>query len=259
MTNQFLPFYTEIARQRHRQYGQHKFAFGLKCPLSFPLPFQLSGQGEVTVVPNLYIISASDNQTEFELSGVNLEINNYEPTAQWWVTYNGALNDILQCGFWYYRIEILGVTYYSEVLELVALDVLENYAMIESWNMTNKYGLLFQTGFRQRVYLAFVINRPEIENEKEQVTNSLGSTVVTFSKITLKKSVSFMEIPDYLMYALVTAASLSNNELTFGAYTDIAKDCVWAFEQYGTELNTGILTYSNDTSSASGCEKNLEI
>jgi hypothetical protein len=117
-----LPFYTASRWQRHRLTGQNTFPFGLTAPRNLLLPWQIwidgGDIGGDTVVWELF--SATDDLTSITLDTDLLTKTEKGDSSGYWITWDAAQNidDVPVCGYWYIRLTVEGVQYFSEVLYL---------------------------------------------------------------------------------------------------------------------------------------------
>lgn len=115
-----LPFYTKKRWQRHRLEGQNRVPFGLVCPRTKLLPFQLFVEGDAgTDVIVWELFSPTNDLTYVVLDETFLTISEKADNSGYWITWNAddTLDTVPDCGFWYIRLTIEGVEYYSEVLD----------------------------------------------------------------------------------------------------------------------------------------------
>ena len=115
-----LPFYAKTTWQRHRQIGTDVLPFGLVAPNARLMPFQLYfATGDVPEAVGFSVVSAVDDTTVvvFDSSLLTVEAKS---GGGFWVTWYASenLNTIPDCGFWYVKVVVDEVEYFSEVLHL---------------------------------------------------------------------------------------------------------------------------------------------
>ena len=116
-----LSFRTNKRFQRHRLLGQDYLPFGLTCPQSRLLPFQLFLPVEETPEINFTLVNAADESETITQDVALLEIkekNGGSGEYGFWVTWKAGVNltTIPACGFWYVKIGYDDQEVYSEVL-----------------------------------------------------------------------------------------------------------------------------------------------
>lgn len=134
-----LPFYltpysaNDRRWQRHRQLGTDVVPFGLPCPRTRLMPFQLRFDGSALAVTAFALINPEDDTETITLSTSLLEI--VSDATQFWVTWkaDADLNVIPDCGYWYVYINIAGLgaagRVVSEVLYLQDMCGFEQVGM----------------------------------------------------------------------------------------------------------------------------------
>lgn len=123
-----LPFYTEGYNsndrrwQRHRQIGTDVVPYGLPCPRTRLLPFQLYFDSPLDEISAFALVNAEDDTETIILNpeGPLLEIAENSDQTAFWVTFKAQIDlDIIpDCGYWYIFLN-LGTTgqFVSEVLD----------------------------------------------------------------------------------------------------------------------------------------------
>ena len=120
-----LPFFeatysTDDERwQRHRQAGTDNVPYGLPCPRTRLLPFQLYITGAAPAnVTEWDLRSPVDDSSIANLDETQLTIEEKADSSGYWVTWyaDEELTVIPECGFCYMRLEIDGRNFYSEVM-----------------------------------------------------------------------------------------------------------------------------------------------
>ena len=121
-----LPFYTEGYSsndrrwQRHRQHGTDIFPYGLPCPRTRLLPFQVYFTGAQTDILAWTLVNPEDDTEQIVLDESTLEVSVMGDSSGFWVTWKAEedLDVIPDCGFWYIFLNVDGKPQLvSEVLE----------------------------------------------------------------------------------------------------------------------------------------------
>jgi len=157
-----LPFYSigysgnDLRWQRHRQFGTDLVPYGLPCPRSRLLPFQLSGLGSAPTPETFALFNPYDDSETVVLDPNLLQINN--DGTRWWVTWfaDDNLDVIPDCGFWYVYLNLgeAGGQFYSEVLEcrdfcgfeVIGLEIEVDSCAIDGTDITFNLDAITQTG-----------------------------------------------------------------------------------------------------------------
>lgn len=121
-----LPFYSigysgnDLRWQRHRQFGQDAFPFGLPCPRQRLMPFQLMVEATGIAVSAFVLFSPEDDAEAVTLDTdlLTIETDGTRTWVTWYADQN--LDVIPDCGYWYVFLNLgeAGGQYYSEVLDL---------------------------------------------------------------------------------------------------------------------------------------------
>lgn len=157
-----LPFYSigysgnDLRWQRHRQYGTDLVPYGLPCPRSRLIPFQLTGLGSAPVPQSFVLFSPEDDATAVTLDVDLLTVEN--DGTRWWVTWYADQNlDVIpDCGYWYIFLNLgeAGGQFYSEVLELrdmcgfevVGLEIEVDSCAIDGADITFNLDAIIEAG-----------------------------------------------------------------------------------------------------------------
>lgn len=121
-----LPFYAigysanDLRFQRHRQFGTDLVPYGLPCPRTRLLPFQLSGTGTAPT-PSAFVLFNPEDDTDAVILDHTTLLDVQTDLTRWWVTWKADtdLDVIPDCGYWYVYINLgdEGGQFYSEVLD----------------------------------------------------------------------------------------------------------------------------------------------
>ena len=119
-----LPFYAigysanDLRWQRHRLPGQDVTPYGLPCPRTRLMPFQLTGLGSAPTPASFALFNPEDDSEAVTLDETTLTVDS--DGTRWWVTWyaDQDLDVVPDCGYWYVFLN-LGESegqYVSEVL-----------------------------------------------------------------------------------------------------------------------------------------------
>jgi hypothetical protein len=174
-----LPFYAigysanDLRWQRHRLPGQDVIPYGLPCPRTRLMPFQVTGLGSAPTPASFGLFSPEDDSELVNLDVTLLTVNS--DGTRWWVTWyaDEDLDVVPDCGYWYVFLN-LGESagqYVSEVLycqdfcgfEVVGLEIEADSCAVDggtisfsllanvyagsvaTWNIQRKTGLEWVT------------------------------------------------------------------------------------------------------------------
>ena len=120
-----LPFYSigysgnDIRWQRHRQQGQDIYPFGLPCPRTRLMPFQLCVEATGVEVSLFSVFNPYDDSETviFDAGFLDVQTDGTKSWITWYADEN--LDVVPDCGFWYVFLNLGDAgQYYSEVLYL---------------------------------------------------------------------------------------------------------------------------------------------
>ncbi len=157
-----LPFYeigysaNDLRWQRHRLPGQDVIPYGLPCPRTRLMPFQVTGLGAAPTPESFVLFSPEDDSEAVTLDETLLTVE--ADGTRWWVTWyaDEDLNVVPDCGFWYVLLNLgeAGGQYYSEVLdcrdfcgfEKIGLEIEVDSCAIDGANITFNLDAIIETG-----------------------------------------------------------------------------------------------------------------
>lgn len=114
-----LPFHTKRRWQRNRQIGQDTIPFGIPVPRNKLIPFQLFITGNVDEDAVYWeMFSPVNDLTNITVDSTLLTRTGNLAGTGYWLTWDAgqSLDVVPDCGFWYIKLTIEGVEYYSEVM-----------------------------------------------------------------------------------------------------------------------------------------------
>lgn len=156
-----LPFYTEGYNsndrrwQRHRQFGTDIVPFGLPCPRTRLMPFQLRIETNGLSVTTWALVNPEDDSETVVLDKTLLEIEN--DGTYYWLTWKADvdLDVIPDCGYWYIFLNLgENGTFVSEVLdcrdmcgfEIVGLEIQADSCSVDAGNVSFILDAVIETG-----------------------------------------------------------------------------------------------------------------
>lgn len=238
-----LPFYTEGYNsndrrwQRHRQFGTDIVPFGLPCPRTRLLPFQLRIETGGLSVTTWALVNPEDDSETVVLDETLLEIEN--DGTYYWVTWKADvdLDVVPDCGYWYIFLN-LGENgqFVSEVLdcrdmcgfEIAGLEIQADSCAVDGGNISFTLDAIIEAGSGT----TYVIQRKVGISFETIATNSSVAVVDTLAN----------EAEDYRI-VVTTACGLAITK-TYAATWDDADGCgTLALALSSTSVNeAGILT-----------------
>jgi hypothetical protein len=194
-----LPFYNEGYNsndrrwQRHRQIGTDVFPYGLPCPRTRLLPFQVSQPGGAPVVFSFALFNPEDDTDVILLDTalLDVQVDLTSGSERWWVTWkaDADLDVIPDCGYWYIFLNLGDEgQYYSEVLdcrdmcgfETVALTIQADSCAVEDPSIQ----FVLEAGINTGSGTTYVIQRKVGLSFETIATNASATVVDTLSNET---------------------------------------------------------------------------
>lgn len=74
--------------------------------------------------------------------------------------------------------------------------------LLTFWNTTDLPGLLYSSGYRQKIYLDAEFNTPAIQAQEEPVQDGFGETRYTYAKLSLVTRFDAVNVSDDSLFAL---------------------------------------------------------
>jgi len=199
-----FPWYNNILLQsRFKNVCKPESLFGILSPNDRLLPTILerdpTGTGKLECL-TIYKIDKPLETVSTIFAYVN--VNNFTHkfftyNSKEYIVYYGAIIAGLNMPCGYYYAEIDG--YFSEVFKVADI---ENYTMIEYSNPKNIGGILYQTGFAQRIFLDASILDDDPEVDEESKDDGQGTATLTFQKILYRHKIDTDLLPQYLLHAI---------------------------------------------------------
>lgn len=249
--------------QRHRQAGQDRHPFGLKCPAGKLLPFQIyraAGAGDVT----WRLVNPLNDTDNITMDAGDLVVT-HKMGGGFWVTWDAQSNltEPATCGFWYVELTIDEQLFYSETLFAYGESEPTPVYRFSFYNQTDKDNVLYQDGYKQYFYpTRWAWDRPVIDRETTITVNGYGEKTVEFSRTVERFRMEVADVPDYAIGFFAKAGDLSS--VTFqdvGATIGAVQMDNITFEHrpQGQGLNVGVFTFDAVSEAFNGCQENFEL
>jgi hypothetical protein len=258
-----LKFNVHSVFQRHKQPGQDRHPFGLKCLANRPIAFQLFvASGGAVVTWKLVNPSDETGATFTAMTAGDLDIVEKDGGGIW-ITWPGVadLTTSVACGFWEVWVTVDGTTtYYSEVIHLRESTEPEPIWRMRFSQDTDKGNVLYQNGYQQYFYpTKFAWDRPAVERDLEISVDGNGNETTRFSRTTYTFRLEVSDIPDYAIHFFSRCGDLSDIifEDTVEGYSITMSNVTFEFRVQGIGLNIGVFKFTADIEAFNGCQENF--
>lgn len=139
-------------------------------------------------------------------------------------------------------------------------------ALPERWRLrmkhnTDKGDVLYQTGYEQTLYIRPVFDAPGIKRENEAKVNGNGKETSRFTRTVERLLIEAPDLPDYVIFFLVTAQDLSQvilEDATSGVGFPLTNP-EFTFRRQGPSLNIGQWACDRNVEVFSGCQPNYAL
>lgn len=249
--------------QRHKQHGQNRHAFGLKCPTARLVPFQLFIEDGASVV-TWKIVSPTDSGTFTTMTAGDLTIENKDGGGSWVIWFGTSdLTTPIACGFWEVWVTVDGIDYYSETIH--AWDDEEGeltWRMVFSGGGQDKENVLFQTAYSHYFYpTKWVWDRPEFDRNLNITVDGNENETIRFSRTVTRYKIEVADIPDYLIpfFSKCGDYDIQQIEDTANGYRVTMSNTVFEARPQGIGLNIGVFTFDAETEVFNGCQANYTL
>ncbi len=143
------------------------------------------------------------------------------------------------------------------------LDVPDLWRINFGNNEADRGEVLYQNGYVQELFLepCPVFDIPEVQREIEAVVNGEGKSITRSARTVERLKFETMDLPDYVIHFLSSAAELSVVELenvTTGETLALTR-LSFSSRRQGKELNTGIFEFDGRTEYFAGCDENFTL
>lgn len=250
--------------QRHRQAGQDRVPFGALATTRRLVPFQIFVDFGVSAA-TWRLVNPLVEETDLAMDAGDLEIENAAEGA--WVTWYAG-NDLTveaTCGFWYIEVDIDGVLYYSEVLQVFEPTVVEFQET--DWKFrfghdTDKGTVLYQNSFFHWFYpKKWAWDRPVVDREVEIFVDGNNNETRRFTRTVARFRIEVSDVPDWAIPFFAKCGDL--DYVTFDGGENSAEvemsNVTFESRAQGVGLNIGVFTFDAEVESFNGCQPNYEI
>lgn len=259
-----LKFNFQSVFQRHKQPGQDRHPFGLKCPKARLMPMQIFVESGATSV-TWKLVSPSDTTgaTTIAMAAGDLDITDKLGGGSW-VTWGGFadITNPVTCGYWEVWINVDGTEYYSEVLHLREDTEPEPVWRMRFTHNSDKGNVLYQNGYQQIFYpTKFAWDRMEIDRDVEENVDGFGNVTLKFSRSTARFRLEIADIPDYAIAFFSKCGDLDSVifEDTVEGYSIDMRNVAFESRVQGTGLNIGVFKFDAEVEAFNGCQPNYEL
>lgn len=128
-------------------------------------------------------------------------------------------------------------------------------------NTKDMAGLLYQTGWRQELYLRGWLSRPVLQRNEEVVIDGYGKERVVSSRTVQRYEVEVLPLHDSQLNALQIIRDHDNKQLfnTETGETFNMDNYTFAFEPIGKAYNKGVITFDTKETLNTGHGRNFEL
>ena len=244
------------------------FSFHLYSPSNALLPFQFKISGITSTISGFKIYSIN-GALAYNLTANISQIERVKTSdGVTYFTYKGGLISGLNMvsGLYYIQLtDSTSKTYYSEVF-FVPCDLLQSgnsrYLKLEWWNSCDLAVILYQTGFRNVLYLDTTISKEQPTIEEEGEEDGHGDFHADFQK--LVDNLYFEDVVPYNVAESLTVATMHNNIVLTtpnGVYSGVIKNAkTTTAQQENSEKYLFTMTFQQDTPYiVTGCCKNMAL
>lgn len=258
-----LKFNLHAVFQRHKQAGQDRHPFGLRCPSDTLIPFQLfvsAGAGSVT----WKLVNPLDSGDFINMDAADLTVEN-KSGGGFWVTWYGvgSLTTPVECGYWEVWLIVDGTTYVSEVLHV--FDIAEEPLPLWRLRMshaTDKANVLYQNVYQQLFFpKRWAWDRPEVDRDVEITVDGNGNETIRYSRSVARFRLEVSDLPDYTIPFFAKIGDLDDVsfEDTVEGYSVVMSNTTFESRNQGKGLNIGVFTFDAEVESFNGCQENFTL
>ena len=254
-----LKFNSQSIFQRHKQPGQDRHPFGLKCPRKRLVPFQIPIDSGGSISWKLVNPADDSGATFTAMNAVDLTVAQDSVSGMVWVEWRGNsdLTVTPDCGFWEVWVTVDGIVYYSEVLHLREDDEPTPVWQMTFGHNTDKGTVLYQNGYQQIFYpTKFAWDRLEINRDEEQSVDGYGNVTLKFSRTTARFRLEVADIPDYAVSFFSKCGDLDTAIFEDGTNTVEMANIDFEHRPQGVGLNIGIFKFDAEVEAFNGCQDN---
>jgi hypothetical protein len=184
--------------------------WGLPFPEGRILPFQIQRDkpGSADNITAFKVVDLDGNLIQ-DFMGQKSLIEVRSTTDKEYLIYSGSELQVGSAGMFYVYIKKGNQEFFSEVFKVCTGTFLK----LEWWNTIDIAPLLYQTGFKNVLYLDSYLEVQEPDLQEEGNNNGQGDYVPTFQRLVHKHKFEAI-VPDYLLDALALAQIHDNIQIT---------------------------------------------
>lgn len=237
-----------------------------------PYPYVVSGiMGDKGMIPPFQVPAVAgaapsmswsvfnEDGTETIISSDKLRYDSSADKA--FVTYMGTEAQGELCGPLHIKITIDGVIYYSEWFYLNSFTYKENYYKLEVWNSVSKPDVLYQTGYKQKVYFEAHVDAPELVENNEFITNLKDKNFLSKQSVKERLVFKLPNLPDSILVSLKGLNSHDNVKLTSLETGEVfvMEEIEFTSEVISSQFSEGTLSFLAAHGYSTGCDENIEL
>lgn len=252
--------------QGHKQPGQDRVPYGLRCPNTRLMPFQLYRSiGATTVTWRLVDPVDPTGGIALAMTAGDLTLTDKDGGGTW-ITWDGQsdLTTVPDCGFWYVELDVDGTKFYSEVLHaFTTADEPTPVYRIRFGNDLDKGDVLYHfLNYQHFLYTkTWAWDRPAIVRELQATEDGSGNETTRFSRTVARFRLEVADLPDSVIPFLAKCGDLDLVQFEDMAASFAVPMVNTAFEtrQQGLSRNIGIFTFDAEIESFNGCQENYVL
>ena len=256
-----LKFNAGTEWQRHNLPGTNRIPFGLRCPKTRGLPFQLffaAGAGVVTwaLVDPYGTVTA--------MTAGDVVVTNKDGGG-FWVTRTAFvdLTTSVDCGYYYIKLTVDGVIYYSEMMHFLE-DSDDTLYRIRFTNDEDKGDVLY-TAFSYHHFFyprAWAFDRPTVNRELEAVIDGNGNETTRFSRTVVRYRMEVSDVPDDCIPFFAKSGDLDDVQFEdFDGTIEVVPmvNITFTFRPQGVGLNIGVFEFDADIEAFNDCQQDFVL
>lgn len=212
-----FPMYDRIEDQQRHKCGTCKGILYLTSDIpKFSIP--IAGIPGTTPLFQLFDANTDTAVLSFDVSELNF--TNSDDFTKFFVVFNG--NIALDCGKYYYRLQIGRQVFYSEVFEIRNAESLEcGHRLFATTECQYKNGIFYGNGYFENIYFENFEDYPTIRRSEVTATNGNQEVTVKSYRNAHRRVLTFPGVFDNSLlgfyalrdYDLIRLTNLETNEL----------------------------------------------
>jgi len=141
-------------------------------------------------------------------------------------------------------------------------SALEPEVMVSFTNTNDKYSVLYQDGYTQRLYLPNPVwDVPVVERNVEVSVNADGNETIRFSRTVERRRFEFADVPDWALGFLTKCGDLDTINVwdLSQNYSYNIQNVQFESRRQGAALNIGVLSFDAEIETFAGCLDDYEL